>query len=205
MDDLGLLPMSENVSFSRSFSLLPDGQSGHYSNSHENSLVFDHDDDPWFTMDTLLPFVHTSKPKDSHDWLSGKLRLSGSSPLFSVNHEMVLSITYSLDIPGTEELPQAVRQFSIPIRFVRIAPPPPPLVPLTHLTAHSPLLINTQPHGEPYAKGLPAYSQLFDSNGDRKIDYSVPLPLYSPTPSSSSASTIDLLDLGSETKYSIPA
>lgn len=32
----------------------------------------------------------------------------------------------------------------------------------------------------PYVPNLPAYSQLFDSNGDRKIDYSVPLPLYTP-------------------------
>jgi hypothetical protein len=30
----------------------------------------------------------------------------------------------------------------------------------------------------PYVHSLPAYSQLFDFNGERKIDYSVPLPVY---------------------------
>jgi hypothetical protein len=33
-----------------------------------------------------------------------------------------------------------------------------------------------------YAHSLPAYSQLFDSNGDRQIDHSIPLPLYTRHP-----------------------
>ena len=34
----------------------------------------------------------------------------------------------------------------------------------------------------PYAQPLPAYSQLYDENGDRKVDYNTPLPVYTPLP-----------------------
>jgi hypothetical protein len=44
----------------------------------------------------------------------------------------------------------------------------------------------------PYSQSLPAYSQLFYSNGERKIDYSTPLPLYEPPPSASSSSSFTL-------------
>lgn len=44
-------------------------------------------------------------------------------------------------------------------------------------------MIDLPNRSSPYAQNLPAYSQLFYSNGDRKIDYSIPLPLYTAHPS----------------------
>ena len=40
----------------------------------------------------------------------------------------------------------------------------------------------------PYTSSLPAYSQLFDASGNRRIDYSTPLPIYEPRSSARSLS-----------------
>jgi hypothetical protein len=78
---------------------------------------------------------------------------------------------------------------------VRITPPPPPVYATSHtrsnhLPASSASSAIALLVGDYIPRSLPAYSQLFDSksNGDRKIDCLVALPMYEPPePSSSSA------------------
>jgi len=66
--------------------------------------------------------------------------------------------------------------FKIPLTFANIAPViPPPSPPRFDST------VETTPFPSTSSSPLlPAYSQLYDCNGERKIDYSVPLPLYTP-------------------------
>jgi hypothetical protein len=65
----------------------------------------------------------------------------------------------------------------------------------------APLLADDTPMKmAPSAQSLPAYSQLFDYNGDRKIDYSVQLPPYTPYLPVVAVTTSPPLDVGSACK-----
>jgi hypothetical protein len=207
LNDLDALPRGNRHSSTHSFSLVPSHESCRYALSGNGNYIFSRplrpDTDPeadlaWFTMESSLPLIQTRTGK-THWSGPETLRVTGSSPLFCVSHEMRVSITFSYDLPGREEKAVGKRQFLIPLHFVRITPPPPAHATSNPRPNHSPASStssNTAPlvgdslsYTETYVpRSLPAYSQLFDSNGDRKIDYSVPLPMYEPPePSSSSA------------------
>lgn len=146
----------------------------------------------WCSISTSLPLVQST---------SGfrQLRVSGNSPLFDVRHEAHVALICMYDLPGSSEPVSERLHFSVPLHFVHVTPPSPPIsrsIPSSPSPANpnsssrissAELAPQTKmvPCSLPYAHSLPAYSQLFDSNGDRKIDHSIPLPAYTPhsTPS----------------------
>ncbi|CCM04415.1 uncharacterized protein FIBRA_06592 [Fibroporia radiculosa] len=196
--EVGLGPAApSNRVFSHSFSLLPQEASGRYALSGDG-YIFSEDNNPersisWYAIRTRIPVEHE---------LPGmrRLRPSGQSPLFNVVHRIRIRVTCTYDLTDGPEPKRATEQlcFEIPIRFARFRSAHPlALTPtaLSWLSGHSPTCsleslssvslesagITTPVTSSPYAQTLPAYSQLFDMNGDRKIDYSVPLPVYTPT------------------------
>lgn len=170
-------------SVSRTFSLLPPDESGMYRLAEDN-YVFSNDAAPrpegapqtWYTMDTSIPFVQSTGGAEcwgKYDtdevefqglqWAGLKdLRPSTGSPLYSVVHELSVSLTCTYDLePPSGKVAREKLGFKVPVTFARVAP-----------------RIQAAAAGD--ALPLPVYSQLYDINGERKIDYSTPLPLYTP-------------------------
>jgi hypothetical protein len=121
------------------------------------------------------------------------VRPTATGPLYEVAHELtlVLRCTYETD---SGELATDDLRFRLPLAFGRVAPPLPSRDILSALF-QSPLPDGSYPALPPllpYAVNLPVYSQLFDSEGNRKMD-ATPLPLY--TPRHSSDSPMDLSSL----------
>lgn len=150
----------------------------------------------WFHMNTDVAFGTTAGDPHHSDWKARcRIRPSGQSPLFAVSHRMHVTLNCSYDLTEGENPRRASEKltFEVPLRFVS-APPAKP----SSSRSSSPASSSRSPWSStltlfstsstlptpslPYAQTLPAYSQLFDFNGDRKIDYSVPLPLYTPCP-----------------------
>ncbi|KAG5654126.1 hypothetical protein H0H81_007178 [Sphagnurus paluster] len=196
-------------SASRSFSLLPPGESGIYSLG-EKHYAFENDADcpadsaTWYTLETSVPFVRQAPDDKTLEWCGHPLlRASVASPLISIAHEVALGLTCTYDVPGTTEVAVERLSFAIPLTFAFFAPGAGHYRCITPPPVNSPELVMTQIQtqtpepGSPmqYAPTLPAYSQLFDRNGDRKIDYLVPLPLYTPRPASASSSNEDLSEM----------
>jgi hypothetical protein len=144
-------------------------------------------------METSIPFVQDFPSLDGAEWEgASNVRPSTASPLYDVSHSLKLTVRCEYEMPDGSEPGTADLKFSIPLTFGRIAPPLPPRDILPALL-HSMRLIDgaypTMPSLLPFGTTLPAYSQLFDNSGNRKID-ATPLPLY--TPSSPSDSPVDL-------------
>jgi hypothetical protein len=192
----------------RTFSILPSPSSGTYK-LPENNYVFADDTTPeevatWYTMEVLVPFMQCSPANadaECPEWPgSPNLLPSLSSPLYSVHHNVSITLTCAFDLPSGEVAYNKLK-FTVPITFANVAPTLPPVRIWTPPPAHSPgsadaaaLSTSATPppslsHPSPPSSNmspdpfpvLPAYSQLYDLNGERKIDYSTPLPLYSPT------------------------
>lgn len=195
--DSSARPKQENI-LSRSFSLLPPNSLGHYLIAGDG-YIFTRDvtelDNTWFSLASEVPLATTATP-ESLDWkASRRTRTSSMSPFLSVYHRMYVTLTCSYDLtegPHPERVTERLR-FHVPLVFVRVPPkapecsrsPSPTL--LGHVRSVSALsaetvatLVDLPAASAPYAGTLPPYSQLFYANGDRKIDYSVPLPLYTP-------------------------
>ncbi|KAI0950093.1 hypothetical protein AcW1_006085 [Taiwanofungus camphoratus] len=212
--------------YTRAFSLLPGGASGRYSLAGDG-YVFAEDADSnhatWYSIRTYAPFVHVaSNSHGAPEARKYRLRESGQSPLLSVNHRLYVALTCTYDLTDGDNPERATErlQFHIPLRFARVLldsplvsrpvtpSPSPPLSARSSSSSLSSLDARTLPLGcgsplasLPYAQALPAYSQLFDLNGERKIDYSIPLPAYTPrAPCSfpSSSSSLSSLELGDE-------
>lgn len=190
--DVGLYSFSGcEDSISRCFSLLPPEESTSRSLGDANYPFVDDADSSepptWYTMETSLPFLQRVHNDKSTGWPRPRIiHPSVSSPLLSVQHEVLIDVVCTYDIPGSEEPAQERLSFCVPVQFTRFAP-----------TLSSPSSIQgasvvpSVPPLIPYAHiSLPAYSQLFDRNGDRKIDYSTPLPLYTRSSASTSQSLI---------------
>jgi hypothetical protein len=141
----------------------------------------------WYTISTSVPLA-----QNRHSRSCCVLRASGTSPFFNVRHEVRVTLTCAYDVPETCKPAMERLQFSFPLQFVHVTP-----TPVSHSTSPPPVLRTSDssslissaepipqarmlPCSLPYTHSLPAYSQLFDSNGDRKIDYSHPLPVYTP-------------------------
>ncbi|KAL6301764.1 hypothetical protein BKA93DRAFT_919347, partial [Sparassis latifolia] len=182
--ELGLVGDRSFVrSCTRSLSLLPSDASGHYSISGDG-YAFSQEADPsrgnvWYSVQTQVPVAHTMTAESSKGTVTYKLRESCFSPLFAVQHRLHISLLCTYDITEGEN-PERITErlrFQVPLRFAHVIAGSPSVIsrdttPSPSLSGHSPSM--------PYAQTLPAYSQLFDPNGDRKIDYSVPLPPYTP-------------------------
>ena len=184
-------------SVSRTFSILPSPSSGTHK-LPENNYVFANDATPeevatWYTMETLVPFMQCSPDNanaENPEWPgSPNLLPSLSSPLYSVHHNALITLSCAFDLPSGE-VAYSQLEFTVPITFANVAPTLPPVriwtPPPTH-TPSSDAATSTAPPSLPHPSDmspdpipvLPPYSQLYDSNGERKIDYSTPLPLYS--------------------------
>ncbi|KAH9930588.1 uncharacterized protein B0H18DRAFT_930186 [Fomitopsis serialis] len=212
--DVGLadVPPSHH-SLTDTRSLLPRDSFGQFALAGDG-YVFKDDAAPenastWFSLRTHIPVDNTRRSSKTG---TRRLRETGMSPLFVVSHmlHVKMTCTYDLSEGGEEEPERAteVLQFSVPLRFARIQRNAPEPTTLGYLSSHAQVPSMDEPQGSlfaalfpmaslPYAPSLPAYSQLFDANGDRKIDYSVPLPAYSPrsSPAASPTSSVTSLDL----------
>lgn len=182
-------------SCTRTFSLLPAGTSGRYVFAGDGYAFRDDAnpgrDESWYGVRTQVPFTEPLDEKEGKT--ARRLRASGQSPLFGVGHQLHISLTSTYDLDNGERATEHLK-FQIPLRFAHVVPAYPPSPSLSsfvmsQVPGHSPsssldLLSSVTSPLTPspaYAQSLPAYSQLYDSNGERKIDYSVPLPLYTPT------------------------
>ena len=192
--DIGLLmtPNPSKSSSTRSFSLLEPSNSGRYIISGDGR-IFAHDspeDDTttrspsenWYVLETSVPLA-----QEPHqlDWAGPRnRRISENSPLFSVRHMMHISLRCAYEHLGGEVAYERLH-FSLPMRHVQVPATVTPPSPHRSQTIEGAMELQKS---APYGQSLPAYSQLFHSNGERKIDYSIPLPLYEPPPSASSSS-----------------
>ena len=196
--DVGLyLGREHSEAVCRTFTLLPSKDAGKYQLS-DNNYAFASDseqgDNPtWYTMETQVPFVHTS-PADldleTEEWAGpAVIRPSSSSPLFGVSHTLAISLTFSYDLPDSDERARERLNFSIPLSFGCYLPSTPAvgspsaiLRPSDEAQAagHGNSREPSHPTPETSFSNLPSYSQLYDDNGDRKVDLSIPLPLYTP-------------------------
>jgi hypothetical protein len=190
MVDIGMdsIPIT-NAPSKRTISLLPPGVSGHAF--LQEDLTFQEDEagtDFCFLFETNVPFTSVSTTKTKSDEWAGKpvLRPTTSMPLYVVKHELEVAMLckYDLHGDGSSKVERWVR-FSIPVKF---GVPEPAVAPANLALREdeedeesdndtAPLLGLGMKQPQPVS--LPAYSQLFHPNGDRRIDYTIPLPVYS--------------------------
>ncbi|KAG7448033.1 uncharacterized protein BT62DRAFT_946908 [Guyanagaster necrorhizus] len=200
-------PINNDAAHIRTFSLLPSEENGEYILGDHN-YVFAHNvpgETPiWYTLQTSIPFIpdpDVIKRDESSDWIGlPSLRPTGSSPLLTFRHEVCISLMIGYDLPDQNQQATETLTFAIPLRFAHVPPPPPPSARTCPLPALSQSMIIPSAESLPaisseYSEtALPAYSQLFHSNGDRKLD-STPLPLYTaheqPCPSESTSANPD--------------
>ncbi|EKM82481.1 hypothetical protein AGABI1DRAFT_68132 [Agaricus bisporus var. burnettii JB137-S8] len=173
----------------RTFSLLSSKESGQFKPSDEQTCTSPEDATglpsyatDWKIMEMTFPLA---RPAETHnDWEIPKvIRPSGSTPLFVVHHELVVSVTCAYTFPDSQDVAQEKLKFTIPLTLGKSAPPPPqpPLLPsVSRANVVQSTNAPSLPVVEPYAWTLPVYSQLYHSNGQERVDYSVPLPLYTP-------------------------
>jgi hypothetical protein len=196
---IGMLGASTDrcLSTERSFSLLPKSESGAYQLAGDG-YIFATDGDPepggdhskptWYAVD---PVIHISskgcmsrdKTEPLQDWAGDCVfRETGLSPLFTVRHEVKVTLFCTYDVEGDPSNRVAARlKFTVPILFSHVSKRPPipesgPTPPPRSISSCSneSSITSTSSTSSYYAHTLPAYSQLFEPNGDRKIDYSLP-------------------------------
>jgi hypothetical protein len=192
---LGMLGTSvyRRSAVERSFSLLPKNEPGAYQLAGDG-YIFVTDGDPqpegdrsqpsWYAID---PTVHISsrtcmargKGEPLRNWAGDCMfRETGLSPLFTVRHEVKVTLFCTYDVEGDQSNRVGARlRFTVPILFSHASKrsPVPELTPtLPPRSGSSCSVSTTSSMSSYYAHTLPAYSQLFEPNGDRKIDYSLP-------------------------------
>ena len=181
--DIGLMmSCGYSEALSRTFSLLPACETGKYKMPNKN-YIFSEDTNPeavpsWYTMDTTIPFLQRSVASidpENLEWAGRPdLRPSTRSPLLSVLHEAVISLECTYDLDNGEVARERLT-FTLPLTFGKFAPR---LAPISLDTLEASRSLQQLSPESSFT--LPAYSQLYDRDGERKIDYSTPLPLYTP-------------------------
>ncbi|THH17128.1 hypothetical protein EW146_g3642 [Bondarzewia mesenterica] len=202
--DLGLLvsPNPRHSSVSRGFSLLAESAPTVYclpDDGHIFRREIGVDSNAWYTLQTAVPFARERANSTSKARWAGAcaLRSTSQSPFLDVSHNLEFTVTckYDTGVEGEEALVENL-QFSLLLDFVRERPAM--LSQLSDPQSRAfpdsvPSPSSTKP--VPYTtSSLPAYSELFYANGDRKIDESTPLPLYTRSnlpPPSCSSTTLD--------------
>lgn len=195
--EVGLLINSYNSksTSTRSFSLFDPSNSGKYiisgdgrvfiHNSPEGDATTRPPSENWYVLEANVPLA--PEPHQL-DWAGPRSRrISENSPLFSVCHMMHIALRCIYEQPDGGVVSECLH-FSLPMQHVRVS------IPRINPSAGDRTIVGATelPKCAPYSQSLPAYSQLFYSNGERKIDYSTPLPLYEPPPSTSSSSSFTL-------------
>ncbi|KAI0780426.1 hypothetical protein BD413DRAFT_463126 [Trametes elegans] len=115
-----------------------------------------------------------------------RLRPTASGPLLSVAHslEVALTCTYDLSEGGTEKVAMDELRLTLPLSFVqtpRRDPHQPTVELLSSRGAPETRQTPMPPPSLPYAQSLPAYNQLYHSNGMLRED-PTPLPRYTRNP-----------------------
>jgi hypothetical protein len=221
--ELGFVaPRSFDAKAHRIISLHPPTDPGQHLEASD-TLVFTENDDgtdsgQWTRVDASIPFAGNGieqGPKREQWGCAALLRASARTPLLDVSHSMQVSLSCKYDLVdsrvsmsarATERL-----EFTLPLRFVELSPavpPPSPSLSASSTSSSDSLSGDEIAHNRPCPSTVPAassacryspvptlppYSHLFESDGERKIDWESPLPLYEP-PSSSSLSETSLLD-----------
>jgi len=169
-----------SASASRSFSLLPSPGSGSHALPSPNYPFATDSSDTrnapptWYTMETIIPIIHTSPAQcEAIDWAGAPtLRPSAITPLLSTEHSVEIALTCTYDLAAGGVAKEKL--------FFR--------VPVT-IGLHAPVRAANDSQEAGQEPILPVYSELYDSNGERKVDLSIPLPLYTPKDESVSCET----------------
>ena len=129
----------------------------------------------WYAVQTAIPLARASS--EALPWAGARtLRPDTNGPWLSVRHQMTINICVGW--AGEEGADACVERlaFTLPLEIIRTRPtvvapvePVRDIAPQTVSISMPPVL----------AYDLPVYNQLYHSNGDRKIDHSEQLPLYS--------------------------
>jgi len=179
-----LFSTSRTETSTRSFSLLPGVESGKFK-LDENNYLFKNDrkeDVPtWYTINVSLPFDNNGTTSFDTDgtfcWADFVgLRASTCEPLFNVHHQLAISLAIQYDRDSGGVVKEKLN-FKVPLTFANVTPRIPTPSANLILAGDS----SVREDDSPSPPLLPAYSQLYHRNGERKIDYSVPLPLYTPS------------------------
>ena len=188
--------VSRCISNERSFSLLPKSEVGAYQLAGDGYIfVGDGDPEPvgghssptWYAVDPVVQLSSKGRmPRDKtaqlRDWAGDCVfRETVLSPLFTVRHEVRVTLFCTYDVEGDPSNRVAARlKFAVPILFSHVSKRPPvpgpgpTPSPRSDSSCSSESSTTTPSVSSYHAYTLPAYSQLFDPNGDRKIDYSLP-------------------------------
>ena len=153
----------------------------------------------WFTVESQVPFTHSPslsryryphKKEDPLEWMgTPRLRATSQGPFFGVRHALraIVTLSYGAPADGEPNPPKSFLAFTLPLSFVRFrcaarsCSPTPLSTPELSPSSGAQALPTTMVPSQPYDMAeLPAYSQLFYSNGDARLDDSIPLPLYTP-------------------------
>lgn len=161
----------------RSFSVLAGVENGRFALGMNNYIFQDDRKEvvpTWYTINVSLPLDNTGTTNFDTDgtfsWSDFVgLRASTCEPLFNVHHELAISLAIQYDLETGEAVKEKL-SFKVPLTFANVAPQSPS-------PSGASIFQNDATASRPM---LPAYSQLYHRNGERKIDYSVPLPLYTP-------------------------
>ena len=137
----------------------------------------------WCKLEVSIPFLQIEVGED-REWERRHakvkaIRPSEVTPLHTVVHDLYVELGVVYDSVNEGEAPATERlAFTLPLTFAHVPPfgsVVPPLL-RTSESPKSPPALGSFPD----VNSLPAYSQLYLPNGDRRIDYAVPLPAYSP-------------------------
>ncbi|KIY65276.1 hypothetical protein CYLTODRAFT_412702 [Cylindrobasidium torrendii FP15055 ss-10] len=174
-------PPEKQASHLREFSLLHTNVCGEYKLEGDCHIFKDDsgaENPAWYTVESTIPVCKTpkvSKDDEDSDYMGMPvLRSTSTSPMLTIRHEIRLMLSICYDDPQHGRIHE-ILSFNVPIKFASIPPPPPVTGPPIVVALRSEHL------DAPACSALPAYSQLFHSNGDRKID-PTPLPLYTAQP-----------------------
>ncbi|KZT39728.1 hypothetical protein SISSUDRAFT_590270 [Sistotremastrum suecicum HHB10207 ss-3] len=172
-------PAESSLSCVRTMPLLAEGQSGQFKLSDDGISL---GGEGWAKMEATVPLSKFMIREIGSDGQRTNtrprhlIRPSSNSPLFKVSHELVVELTISYVNPSDSDSPQILREvlhFSLPLRFV--ATPSPALITSASVSPVG----SRNPKSYPTIANLPAYSQLFYANGERRDDPELgQLPLY---------------------------
>ncbi|KZV69044.1 hypothetical protein PENSPDRAFT_609309 [Peniophora sp. CONT] len=185
MYDAGLCSGRPNFTLCDTFSLLPEAKMVRYK-LDRSAVDIPHGDIPprtgdasgdavaWYAVQTAIPVARVSA--ESIPWAGARtLRPDTAGPWLSVRHQMTINICVGwTEEDGADACTERLA-FTLPLEIIRTRPaivapvePVRDIAPQTTSISMPPML----------AYDLPVYNQLYHSNGDRKVDHSEQLPLY---------------------------
>lgn len=185
MYDVGLYTARHNFTLCDTFSLLPDSKMVRYK-LDRSALDIPHGDIPprtgdatgdavaWYAVQTAIPLARASS--EPLPWVGARtLRPDTAGPWLSVRHQMTINICVGWTGDDGMEACTERLAFTLPLEIIRTRPTVVAPAETVRDIAPQTTSISMPPM---LAYDLPVYNQLYHSNGDRKIDHSEQLPLY---------------------------